>query len=339
MPKMGTLSAMSRAEIEENLKSMSLGDHLEELRARLILMILGTVVGFGIALFFGTRLVTFLSVPYFQAMEKVYQQKYKVIAEQIEADDSLDDLICIVISDKNMRTYQSLKPGDRFYAQVKRYQDDPNDPVFANLKAPSDKIKIDPESIEGLKTLRGQEGMLVYFKVCLVFGFILVCPWVFWQTWAFISAGLYRRERKFIHVVAPISASLFMAGATFFMAVVAPMAMSFFLRFDQLLLAESNWTLQYYIDFVLMLSLIFGLTFQMPIAIVFAQRMGLVSISVLAKSRKYVLLALFVIAAMATPPDVISQVALAVPLYALFEASLVVCRILEKKKSEAKTGA
>lgn len=324
---------MSKEEIVDNLKSMSLGDHLEELRARLILSLLGVVIGLAVMLFFGTKLVTFLSTPYYHAMEKVYQQKYKVIKKQIEADGSLDDLVCIVISDKNARTYQSLKPGDRFYAQIKRYQDDPNDPVFANLRAPAGKIKIDPESIEGLRTLRGQEGMMVYFKVSLVFGFILVCPWVFWQAWVFISAGLYRHERKFVHVVAPVSALLFMSGAVFFIAVVAPMAMSFFLQFDQLLNAESNWTLQYYIDFVLMLTLVFGAAFQMPIAIVFAEMMGLVSIDMLTQNRKYVILALLFIAAVATPPDVVSQIMLATPMYILYEGSIVVCRFLRKKKT------
>ncbi len=326
---------MSTQEIKDNLKSMSLGDHLDELRARLILMLMGVVIGLVVTLFFGTRLVTFLSTPYYHAMEKVYQQKYKVIAKQIEANGSLDDLICVVISDKNARTYQSLKPGDRFYAQIKRYQDDPNDPAFANLRMPADKIKIDAESIEGLKTLRLQEGMLIYFKVCLVFGFILVCPWVFWQAWVFISAGLYKHEKKFVHIVSPISALLFMTGAIFFMKVVAPLAMSFFLKFDQILSAESSWTLQYYIDFVLMLTLVFGAAFQMPIAIVFAEMMGLLSIDALTKNRKFVILGLLFISAVATPPDVISQILLAGPLYILYEGSIIVCRILKHRKKQS----
>jgi sec-independent protein translocase protein TatC len=94
------------------------------------------------------------------------------------------------------------------------------------------------------------------------------------------------------------------------------------------------WSLQSYINFVLSLTLIFGLAFQMPIAIVFAEKMGLVTIKALASSRKFVVLGLVVIAAIATPPDVISQIALAVPLYVLYEVSILVCRISRKRKKQ-----
>ncbi len=320
---------MDKDAIKENLKSMSLGDHLDELRARLILMLLGVVIGLAISLFFGKRLVRFLEIPYYDAMKKVHQKQMKSMAEELEDTLPLGDLACIEISDQNLRTYQSLKPGDKIYVKVKYYRDDPNDPVFAELY--TGEMEINSESIRGLRTLRGPEGMLVYFKVCLVFGFIFVCPWVFWQAWIFISAGLYKHEKKFVHVVAPISGLLFITGAIFFLIVVAPLAMAFFIRFDQLLNVESDWTLQYYIDFVLQLTLVFGAAFQMPIAIVFAEMMGLVSIDALVKNRKYVLLGLLFIAAVATPPDVVSQILLAVPLYILYEGSIVFCRIKQKR--------
>ena len=89
-------------------------------------------------------------------------------------------------------------------------------------------------------------------------------------------------------------------------------------------------TLQDYISFVLSLTLIFGAAFQMPVAIVFAERMGLVSVKALANARKYVILGLATGAAIVTPPDVISQIALAVPLYILYEGSIVVCRLLQR---------
>jgi sec-independent protein translocase protein TatC len=324
---------MSKEEIKENLKSMSLGDHLDELRARLILMLMGVVIGLVITLFFGKDLVKFLEIPYYDAMENVYQGQMESIAEEMDDSEPHEDLVSIIISDQNFRTYQSLKPGDRIYAKVKYYRDDPNDPVFTDLR--TDELQIDTDSIQGLRTLRGPEGMLVYFKVCLVLGFILVCPWVFWQAWIFISAGLYKHEKKFVHFVAPISALLFITGSVFFLKVVAPLAMAFFIRFDQLLNVESEWTLKYYIDFVLQLTLVFGAAFQMPIAIVFAELMGLVSIDTLAKSRKFVILGLLFIAAVATPPDVISQVLLAGPLYILYEGSIIVCRFMRKRKKQS----
>ena len=85
---------------------------------------------------------------------------------------------------------------------------------------------------------------------------------------------------------------------------------------------------------VLTLTLVFGLTFQSPIAIVFAERMGLVSVDALASVRKYVFLGCFVAAAIVTPPDAVSQVALAVPLYILYESSIIVCRIWKRKREQ-----
>jgi len=325
---------------KRELSSMSLGDHLDELRARLILIVLGIIVGLIITLFFGARLVSFLEIPYYHAMQKFSIEEPD---EKLPTDVSFleENLVNIKISEQNVDSLRPLKPGDNFLAYVEFYQDDPNNPAFAELKGLSsdekraDKSNGQVNSVKRLQAIELSEGLLVYLKVCLVFGFILVCPWVFWHVWVFISAGLYRHEKKFIHVAAPISALLFITGSVFFMSVVAPLAMSFFVRFNQALRIESNWTIQSYMSFVLTLTLVFGAAFQMPLGIVFAEMMGLVSIETLAKNRKFVILGLLFIAAVATPPDVISQVLLAAPLYVLYESSILVCRVLRKRKEQS----
>ena len=251
-----------KTEENEHLVSMSLGDHLEELRARLILIIVGLVIGLIICLFFGKYLIAILTAPFNKA-----------------------------------------------------------------LGAPADGI--------GLQTIQPAEGFLMYMKICFFFGLILTSPWVFWQIWAFVSSGLYRREKKFVRKAAPASAALFVAGAVFFLAKIAPLAMKFFITFNKHLSLASNWTFQYYINMVLILTLVFGLAFQMPIAIIFAERMGLVTIQMLTMGRKYVILGLVFIAAVITPPDFISQIGLAIPLYVLFEGSIIVCRIMRKRKEQA----
>ena len=112
--------------------------------------------------------------------------------------------------------------------------------------------------------------------------------------------------------------------------------MGFFIRFNERLALSSNWTFQSYMNMILALTLVFGIAFQMPIAIVFAERMGLVSIKDLGRARKFVILGLAIVAAMATPPDPVSQLALAIPLYGLYESSILVCRFMGKRKSEQK---
>ena len=180
------------------------------------------------------------------------------------------------------------------------------------------------------------EGFMVYITVCLLFGLLVTSPWVIWQIWAFVSAGLYHKEKRYVHVVAPISSLLFIGGALFFMMFVAPMVMGFLIRFDIAMGVSSLWSLQKYIKMVFTLTIVFGATFQMPIIIVFAERLGLVTVETLAKNRKFVILGLVIIAAVATPPDIISQISLAIPLYGLYEASILFCRIWRKhgKKKE-----
>ena len=120
------------------------------------------------------------------------------------------------------------------------------------------------------------------------------------------------------------------------MWVVGPIVITFLVNFETgIEFVRTVPTLQSYMSFVLSLGLVFGLGFQMPIAIIFAERMGLISVETLVRARRFVIIGLLIAAAMATPPDVISQVALALPMYVLFEGSILVCRILQRRRSES----
>lgn len=247
-------------EEEAHFKSMSLGDHLEELRTRIILALVGLALGVIISLAFGGYLINLLAVPYEAAMEKAGQEPM----------------------------FQAIKPAEKF---------------------------------------------LVYLKTCFLFGLIASSPWVLYQFWAFVSAGLYKHEKKYIYTVVPFSVSLFLAGAIFFITVVAPLTMRFFINFSPgIPYVEDRWTFQSYVDLVLWLTLVFGAAFQMPIVIVGLEKLGIVTLDALKSSRKYVILGLVIVSAMATPPDVISQISLAVPLYALYEASIIFCRVTRSKE-------
>ena len=247
----------------ENLKSMSLGDHLEELRTRLMLALAGLFIGMVICLFFGKYLMILLRQPYDNAVQALEMQ------------------------------------------------------IDLSTRSPA-------------------EGFMVYIKTSLFFGLLISSPWVFWQIWSFVSAGLYQKEKKYLHVVAPFSTTLFVTGAIFFMSIVAPLIMEFFIKFDKSFGFVSVWTPQDYINLILSLTLVFGLAFQMPIAVVFAYLMKLVSIESLTKSRKFVILGIVIVSAMATPPEPISQISLALPLYALYEISIIACRILRRRKNRTK---
>jgi sec-independent protein translocase protein TatC len=187
-----------------------------------------------------------------------------------------------------------------------------------------------------LVVLAPADAFIVYMRISLIAGLIISSPWVFYQLWMFVAAGLYPREKRYVYKAVPFSAILFIIGALFFLGIVAPISLRFFLRFGDFIKVEPNWTLQKYVSFITVLMLVFGIAFQTPIAIFFLNRTGLISIQALRKSRKYVLLAIFIIAAVVTPPDVISQITLAIPLYALFELGIVLSYFTRAKKKFTK---
>jgi sec-independent protein translocase protein TatC len=257
--------------------TMSLGDHLEELRMRLIYALAGVVLALVACLFFGRHIISFIKGPYVRVVGKYIQS----------------------------RTV------------------DPNEDQSPQVVVTND-IR--------LQTLAPAQGITSYVIISLVAGLIISSPWVFYHLWMFIAAGLYPHERRYVHVAAPFSAILFVAGALFFMFVVAEISLAFLIKVDLWMGLESNWTFPKYVTFVSSLMLIFGVAFQTPLAIFFLNRTGLVSIEALQRSRKYVVLAIFIIAAMATPPDVVSQVTLAIPLYFLFELGIGLSRFAGRKK-------
>lgn len=186
-----------------------------------------------------------------------------------------------------------------------------------------------------LQAVHPAEPFLVYMKATLVLATLVSSPWVFYQLWAFVAAGLHRHERRFVNIVAPVCSLLFAGGVLFFLLLIAPWVFRFFMQFD---LGIDFFTYQPGVgktsDFVLTLALVFGLAFQTPVAIVFAERMGLVALGSLRKARKYVFLGAFVAGAVLTPPDVVSQIALALPLYILYEGGMLVCRFLQMRRDK-----
>lgn len=185
-----------------------------------------------------------------------------------------------------------------------------------------------------LQTLAPADGLISYIKISLVCGLVVASPWVFYHLWMFVAAGLYPSERRYVYLAAPFSAALFMAGACFFILVVAPLTLRFLVQFNERFLGvASRFTFQHYISFVVHLMIVFGIAFQTPTAIFFLNRTGLVSLQALRRSRKYVLLGVFVIAAMVTPPDVVSQITLGIPMYMLFELGILISWFAEKRRA------
>ena len=240
---------------------MSLGDHLEELRARILLALAGLAVGVCVCLFFGNWILTFIELPY----------------NQVRAHH------------KELQAQAYLAPAEAFVA---------------------------------------------YTKVSIIAGLILSSPWVFYQLWMFVGAGLYPHEKRYVYMAVPFCVTLFVAGAFFFLFVIARVTLEFFVTFGQWIGVVPMWMLEKYISFMTLMMLVFGLAFQAPVVVFILNKIGLVSIKTLRSIRKYVLFAVFVIGGVVTPSvDMFSQVALAVPLYLLYELGIILCVFSNRKKA------
>ena len=314
--------------------TMSLGDHLEELRGRLILAITGLLIGAGICLCFGKRIIKFIERPYLKIYETRETQKEDETRKLI--DELLNHTREKLAADPNT-PYIEPKIEEfifRFGGEILFALN--NDPNYAFFTQPTKQ----KSPARPLQILRPADGIISYIKIALMAGLILSAPWVFYQIWMFVAAGLYAHEKKYVHTAVPFSAALFVTGALFFILVVAPLTLKFLVKFNQGVLgAMSNFTFADYISFITMLMLVFGIAFQTPIAIFFLNRTGLVSIPMLRKSRKFVLLGIFVVAAMVTPPDVISQVTLGIPLYILFELGILLSVFSERRRKSQEKAA
>ena len=167
---------------------------------------------------------------------------------------------------------------------------------------------------------------LVPMKVTLLIAFILALPWVFYQLWAFVAPGLYAHEKRLVLPLVISSSFLFMAGVAFCYFFVFGRVFAFISNFAPTSIAVTP-DIENYLDFVMSMCLAFGATFEVPVVVVILVRMGIVSVEKLKSIRPYAIVGAFVIAAIVTPPDIVSQLALALPMVALFELGLLVAPI------------
>jgi sec-independent protein translocase protein TatC len=182
------------------------------------------------------------------------------------------------------------------------------------------------------------EMFFTQLKVSFVGGLILASPVVFYELWMFVAPGLYRNEKKLVIPFVAISTALFAGGALFAYFVVFPFGFKFFLGFSSDYVKALPSVKQYF-SFSIKLLLAFGLVFDLPVVIFFLAKLGIVTTEFLKKKRKYAILLAFITSAILTPPDVITQCMMAVPLIALYEVGIVVSRFAKPAKPDGEEEA
>ncbi len=196
------------------------------------------------------------------------------------------------------------------------------------LKKPM--MDIMPES-SSFVVLSPQEYFFTELKAALFFGFILAMPWVFFQIWRFISPGLYKHERRMLILFVLSASFCFLLGVSFAYFLVFPPTFNFFLEtLPQGVTGAYSISMLY--GFAITILLAFGVVFQTPIAVFLLVFFDLVSLETFTKWRRFVFVGAFIVGAILTPPDPITQVMLAIPTYLLFECGLLAARLASKKK-------
>jgi len=182
------------------------------------------------------------------------------------------------------------------------------------------------------KSLSAHEAFSIYMKASFLLGAIISSPWVFFQIWSFVAAGLYRHERRFVYIFLPFSLALFLAGATMAFVYVFEPVLTFLFQFNEWLGIQLEPRISEWLSFVLILPLGFGIGFQLPLVMLFLERIGIFTLQDYASQWRIAVVVIFVISAILTPPDPSSQLLMAIPLCLLYFGGMALCKFFPRKK-------
>lgn len=177
------------------------------------------------------------------------------------------------------------------------------------------------------------ELVTAYLRLSVLLGLVFASPVILWQVWAFVSPGLTGSERRSAMTALVAGFGFFLLGALFCYTIVLPMTLKFFYGFNASKDITAAISFQNYMGFILSMLLVFGAVFEMPVLGFLLARLGFVKAAWLAKGRKYAILVIFILAAIITPPDVVSQIMTAIPMIGLYELTLFVTRSAEKLRA------
>ena len=324
--------------------SMSFGEHLEELRQCLMRAVFWLGGGLIIGLFFADAVILFVQQPLqaaireFQAERDLFKLGYDPHAAEtapirdfMTQHSLVAELIYTIPDEFQTDELQTLAEIASVSSSDTSGAPSPDPEALAKLLSslPSPdsmtpKVQF-RESSGGLSSLKMEEPFMVWVKAGLIVGAIFSSPMVFYHLWSFVAAGLHAHERRYVYIYLPFSVGLFISGVVLAFFVVLHFVIEFLLEFNGSMDVAIEPRLTYYVNFVLLLPLGFGIAFQLPIVMLFLQRIGLLETQAYIDSWKVAILVIFVIAMIVTPADVTSMIALAIPLTFLYLLGILMC--------------
>jgi len=341
--------------------TMTFGQHLEELRACLFKALLGLLVGFIIGLTIGGYVVSFIQRPLTRALTRYYQRETeeRVNAELAKVKEAGQTSPWTTKQVEKLVENENLL-ADEFYVdptQMLQELKTVYPKQFANVELPAPAKSPDksvaeaagdrPEGLVRMflwhhsaddprlqtKGLAMGEPFSIYIKASLLVGVLLASPWIFYQIWHFVAAGLYPHERQYVQRYLPFSLGLFLMGAALAFFVVFEPVLNFLLSFNRSQGIIPEPRINEWLGFVMILPVGFGIGFQLPLVMLFMERIGVFTVRSYLSQWRIAVLVIFVLAAILTPPDVYSMLLLACSLTFLYFGGILLCKLLPRKSS------
>jgi sec-independent protein translocase protein TatC len=332
---------------------MTFGEHIEDLRNHLLRAIYGFVAGMVLAFFFAKPILGFIVEPVNRELLYFFVAEDQSRREEFERrEKELGDIPPIRVKVRLRRPLDQVQAGKgevfpRLTHQVVDWLDDLGIGFLVDreivLKGEFGEVEEilfpNPAQLVGeiqrlqrqmnppqLTVLSVQEPVVVFLKVAIMAGFVVSSPIVFWQIWAFIAAGLYPQEKRLVHVYLPFSLILFVAGVLVCQFIVIPKTVAALLWFNKWLNLQPDLRLNEWLGFAIFMPVVFGLSFQTPLVMLFTFMIGLFDVQTFKDKRKIAIISMAVFCALITPDTTsVSMMFMLVPMVLLYELGIWIC--------------
>lgn len=336
--------------------TMTFGEHLEELRGALVKAILWLMVGLGFGLLVANQVVRYIQAPLKAAIVDYNAQRDMAMMglsdkEQFPDEEKLEALYEFMLQNSLVAELVYALPASNVSLADIQAEVDTDPPaaivgerpavsppphrvltseLVAALGGVPDPTSMTPtiqfrRSERGVSSLKVEETFMIWVKAGLIVGAVLASPMIFYHLWSFVAAGLHSHERRYVYIYLPFSVLLFVSGVVLAFFLVLHYVLNFLLAFNASMDVAVEPRLSYYVNFVLMLPLGFGVAFQLPLVMLFLQRIGLIETGDYISSWRIAVLVIFLISMVVTPADVTSMIALAIPLLILYFLGICLC--------------
>ncbi|MEY4186758.1 MAG: Sec-independent protein translocase protein TatCy [Planctomycetota bacterium] len=345
--------------------TMTFGEHLEVLRIHVFRAVVGLLLAVAVSLFFGDRIFYWLRQPVEKAlrergidnvaMDVPKQSFYQYLTGMFSGPTKAQD----TSQQPPAQPQPPALKSDQLLVRIDRAEllkalgqnptDTPANPTPAN-PTPTNTTPTNPtpttdfvnvvitapefaqlqrviEDTSRITTFKVEEGFMAYMKVCFFSGLIIAAPWVFYQLWLFVAAGLYPHERRYVYVYLPLSVILFALGAMAGYFYAFPLMLDFLIGFNQWLGVTVQPRLSEYISMAMLMPLLFGVSFQLPLVMVFLERIGVCSVQTYRENWRIAVLAISIASMLLTAsPDPWSMLLMMFPLLLLYVLGIYLCQ-------------